>query len=43
MKILLLDDFNCTIHLPHLIGTVVGNFGRYAFRNGWKIIYIYED
>ena len=26
-----------------VIGTVVQNFGREAWRNGWKIIEVYED
>ena len=43
MKTLLLDDFNSTFHPVYLIGTIMGNFGCSAFRNGWKIMYIYED
>lgn len=39
-----MDDYNGNIPARQdVIGTVVQNFGRDAFRNGWKIIIIYED
>ena len=41
-KIILYDDFNGCIRGGQIIGTVVQNFGREAWRNGWKIIEIYE-
>ena len=41
-KIILYDDYNRLIHMGGAIGTVVQNFGRMAWRNGWKIIEIYE-
>lgn len=41
MKIALYDDFNSCIRGGQIIGTVVQNFGREAWRNGWKIIEIY--
>lgn len=43
MKIFPYDDYNGTIHLGGLIGTVRQTFGQDAFRNGWKIIELYED
>lgn len=43
MKIIPYDDFNHQLHIGGgIIGTVVQNFGREAWRNGWKIIEIYE-
>jgi len=39
MKIALYDDYNKTIHKDgKIIGTVVQNFNRSAWKNGWKMI-----
>ena len=46
MKIIPYDDYNHKIPPPchwDYIGTVVQNFGREAWKNGWKLIEIYED
>ena len=44
MKMILMDDYNGNIPTQHdVIGTVMKNFGIDAFRNGWKIILVYED
>jgi len=42
MKIILLDDYNGTIHRAGAIGAITTTFGHTALRNGWKIIEIYE-
>ena len=42
-RIALYDDYNGTIHRGgKVIGTIRQTFGQEAFRNGWKIIEIYE-
>ena len=42
-KIVPYDDFNHQLHPGgEYVGTVVQNFGREAWRNGWKLIEIYE-
>ena len=37
-KILLYDDYNRLIHRDGVIGTIVQQFSRKAWKNGWKII-----
>ena len=37
-RIILLDDYNSTLHGDGIIGTVTPQFGNSAPRNGWKII-----
>lgn len=43
MRIKTYDDYNGVVHSPEWVGTVVQNFARDAFRNGWKLIEIWED
>lgn len=43
MTIFLYDDYNAMIRPCIVIGTVVPNFSRFAFKNGWKVIEVYDD
>lgn len=44
MKTIPYDDYNHQLHIGGgIIGTVVQNFGREAWRNGWKIIEVYDS
>lgn len=42
-RIVLYDDFNGMLRGGEIIGTVVQNFARTAWKNGWKIVEVYED
>lgn len=43
MKIIPYDDYNHQLHIGGIIGTVRQTFGMDAWRNGWKIIEVYDD
>lgn len=42
MRILLYDDFNHAVRPPRVIGSIRQTFAALAFKNGWKIIEVYE-
>lgn len=41
-RILLYDDYNAEIRAGAVIGTVRQTFASLAFKNGWKIIEIWQ-
>lgn len=43
MKIVLYNDYNSRFSGAGIIGSVTQTWGASAFRNGWKIIEVYED
>lgn len=43
MKIILYNDYNSRFSGAWIIGSVTQTWGASAFRNGWKIIEVYED
>lgn len=43
MKIVLYNDYNSRFSGAWIIGSVTQTWGASAFRNGWKIIEVYED
>ena len=43
LRLKILDDYNGVIHSDQIIGTVTQTFSALALRNGWKLIYVYED
>lgn len=42
-RIVLYDDYNAAPRGGEIIGTVVQQFSRSAWKNGWKLIELYED
>lgn len=43
MRIVLYNDYNHRFSYGNIIGAVTQTFGVSAFKNGWKLIEVYED